>query len=219
MPARRSISRTLEPLRLAFHRAPAAREPDAAPAPPSVPDVDFVAYAEDCILSGRIGMAAERISDLLNAHDRFELVDVLVTPLGALSAIESRSIVVERDEILAVHASGPRGNAARRQRTRQHPIVVSVGPYEIHGYVHATPGADPIASFRRRKPMVALTDARILFTIMGQPQVQAAATVVVNRENVDWVVEGSQAEVLTLDLPTGESGPLTKDFTGELFRA
>ncbi|MEA2519845.1 MAG: hypothetical protein QOF49_1925 [Chloroflexota bacterium] len=205
------------PFRLVFRRSPdVTADPAVPPATTTIHDVEFVGYAEDCMVSGRVALSAERLSDLLNEHERFELVDVLVSPLNGGSPFELREMLIERDEIMLVHAMGPRGNAGRRQRTRQFPIVVKAGPYEIHGYVHATPGSDPIASLRRRKPMVALTDAVIRYSLGSQPQARRVATVIVNRETVDWIVEGEDESVATLDMPVDAGGPLLKDFTGEL---
>lgn len=204
-------------LRLAFSRGSATEvEPVLAPAEARVPEVEFVAYAEDCILSGHLRMPAERLSDLLNDHHEFELIDVLVEDLAGGHGIELRDMVVYRDELLIVHASGPRGNAQRRQRTRQHPIVAKAGPYEVRGYIHVLPGSDPIASLRRRKSMIALTDAVVEYTVGSVPQQRRARVVILNRDCVDWIVEGADEDVPMPDIPAEEGGPLAKDFTGQL---
>jgi len=206
-------------IQLAFGHARAAAEPTASVetfAPAFAPAIEVVAYAEDCILSGHVRLTAERLSDLLNGHVEYEFVDALVADLTGGHAIEMRSTLVHRDELLLVQASGPRGNPERRQRTRQHPIVLKSGPYEVRGYIHVIPGADPIASFRRRKPMVALTNAVIEYSVGGIRQDARAGVLIVNRECVDWVVGGEDEEVPTLDMPVDKSGALLKDFTGDL---
>src|SRR6267142_1072402 len=70
-------------------------EPKVADAP-KVVEIGVIAYAEDCILSGRLPMATERLSDLLNAHDEFEFVNVRVEDLLGNSPIETRDVVVHR---------------------------------------------------------------------------------------------------------------------------
>jgi hypothetical protein len=205
-------------IRLAFGR-PATTDADTPvlpPAAPIVPEIHMIAYAADCVLSGHVRLSAERLSDLLNDNEEFELIDVMVSDLEGSHAVELRNVVVHRDELLLVQASGPRGNAQRRQRTRQHPIVAKTGPYEVRGYIHAIPGSDPIASLRRRKPMVAMTDAVIEYTIGRTRHERRAGVVILNRECLDWVVEGVDEEVASVDIPAGEAGPLLKDFTGEL---
>jgi hypothetical protein len=163
-----------------------------------------------------LSLSAERLSDLLNGQETFELFDVLVEDLTGTDPMEAGEVDVARDEILLVHAGGPRGNPGRRQRTRQHPIVVKIGLYEVRGYVHALPGSDPLASLRRRKPMVALTDAVIEFVVASAPQVRRASVVIVNRDAVDWIVEGHDAEVVMPEMPVDSSGLLLKDFTGDV---
>ena len=197
----------------------------AEPVEPPLPDrapatrlVDFVAYAEDCVLAGTVRMAADRLTDMLNAQEEYLLVDVLVEVLTDERAVEVAEVLVRRDELLLVHAAGPRGDLDRRHRTRSHPVAIQTGPYHIRGYLHAMPGADPVKAIRRREPMVPLTDAWIEFSLDGDRQRRRVGTVVVNRELIDWIVPAVVDEVEMPDLPLGaEKGPLLKDFSGVLF--
>jgi hypothetical protein len=213
---RRLVAELRAPFRLVFRGSRPEDTESDGDKPLRIPEVEFIAYAEDCALSGRIRLAEERLSDLLNEHESFELIDVLVTPLDGSLPIELHDLLIARDELFLVQASGPRGNAARRQRTRQHPVLVKASPYEVHGYLHALPGSDPISSFRRRRPMVALSDAVVRFAVAGQAQERRAGTVIVNRELADWIAESEDEELASLDVPAGEAGPLAKDFTGDL---
>lgn len=180
--------------------------------------VEFVAYGEDCVLSGVVHLASDRLTDMLNDHDEYQLVDVLVESLADKHAVEVKEVLVHRDELLLVHAAGPRGNQDRRQRTRSHPVAIQLGPYHIRGYLHALPGADPVQAIRRRKPMVPLTDAWIEFGSAAGRQRRRVGTVVVNREQIDWIVPAIDDEVEMPDLPlSADKGPLLKDFTGALF--
>lgn len=206
-------------LLLAFRHHDGKDDAVAAPAPAVVvlPEVEFVAYGEDCLLSGRLRLDADRLTDMLNTHDEYQLVDVMVEPLDGNLAMEVREVLVRRDEVLLVHATGPRGNQARRQRTRQHPLAMQVGPYHIRGYLHALPGSDPVSSMRRRKTMVPLTDAWIEYAVGTTRQRRRVSALVVNREQVDWVVPALDDEVEMPDMPLQtEQGPLLKDFTGSI---
>lgn len=206
-------------LRLAMGKTPESPpEPDArSTAPARPPEFEFVAYAEDSLVTGHIRLDAARLSDLLNDHDQFELVGVHVESLGGDRVVEVQDVVVTRDELLVVQALGPRGERERRIRTRQHPLAMQLGPYHVGGYLHALPGVDPIASFRHRKPMVPLTDAWVEFELGGVRQRRRAGTFLVNRQQVDWVVEADEAEVDMPDLPVEPAkGPLVKDFTGDI---
>ena len=192
-------------IRLAFTRG-ATEEPEAdAPVEAKVVEIDVVAYAEDCILSGRLPMAVDRLSDLLNDNDEFELIDVMVSNLVGSEPIESRDVLVHRDELLLVEASGPRGDPGRRNHTRQHPIIARIGPYEVRGLIHALPGTDPIESLRRRRPMIALTDATIEFSIGTTHHRRLAGVVILNRDCVDSITEGFPANAPKSDLAPDRS--------------
>ena len=150
--------------------------------------VEFVAYGEDCILSGRAVLDADRLSDMLNAHDEYLVSGLSVARFDDDAPFElDDEIAVPRDEIYIVHASGPRGDAARRHRTMPQHLAIKMGRYEVRGFFHALPGADPIVAFRRRKAMVPLTDGRIEYTFHGQRRETRVDTVIVNREQIDWV--------------------------------
>jgi hypothetical protein len=189
----------------------------AVVAPPLPPEVEFIAYAEDCLLRGHIRMDAARLSDLLNDHDEYQLDDVQVEAVVGERVIEIKDVVVRRDELLVVHALGPRGERTRRIRTRQHPLAMQVGPYHVRGHLHALPGSDPVASFRRRKPMVPLTDAWIEYEQGGTRERRRVTTLVVNRQQVEWLAEARDDEVEMPDLlPNVPGGPLVKDFTDQV---
>lgn len=191
-------------------------EPLDEATPPPAPQLEFLAYAEDCVLAGWIRLTTERLTDLLNSHDEYELVDVRAEGFDTAEAMEVRSVIVPRSDLSLVQAVGPRGPRDRRLRTRQHPIAVQVGRYQVRGYLHALPGADPILSFQRRGAMVPLTNASIEFSHGGTVQRRSAATVIVNRQRVDWVAQALDREVEYPDMPqsTDAAGPLLKDFTG-----
>jgi hypothetical protein len=203
-------------VRLAFARHPfAVVEPDETPAAPKLLEIELIAYAEDCILSGRLPLAAERLSDLLNDNVEFELVDVMVEDLVGGRPIEVRDTIVRRDELLLVQATSPRGNPGRRRSTQQHPIVAKIGPYKVRGLVHALPGNDPIESLRGRKPMVALTDVVIEYSIGTDHHRRRAEVVIMNRECVDWIVEGHDETAKAVNTAAGGVGQLHMDFRGE----
>ncbi len=191
-------------LRLAFSRSLAV-EAEASPSD----EVDFVAYGEDCILSGRTVLDADRLSDMLNAADEYALVGVTVERLDNGMPLQVDEIVVVRDELCLVHASGPRGDAGRRRHTLPKHVAMKVGPYEVQGYLHGLPGADPIASLRRRKPMIPLTEARIEYVVDGERRTVDVETVILNRERIEWVevVEPDRAMFAVRPKPfeTGES--------------
>jgi hypothetical protein len=173
-----------------------------------------IVYAEDCVLSGLIKTGESRLSDQLNDRVDHLLTEVEITSLADGHRIELPELVIAGDEILAVDATGPRGNPEKRRRTRQHPIVAKVGPYIVRGYFHALPGADPLASFGRRAPFVPFTDAWLEFAIAGQTQRPYSGALLVNRDTADWIDTVADDEVALPEIPVEASeAPLVKDFT------
>ena len=171
-------------MRLGFGQAAAAQAD-----PPAAPDaLEFVAYGEDCILTGRAVLDADRLSDMLNDHDEYAVSGLAVQRFDDPESFElDDEIVIPRDEVILVQASGPRGDSARRHRTMPQYLALKMGPYEVRGYFHALPGADPVVAIRRRKTMVPLTDAKIEYVIHGRRRQVSVDTVIVNRDQIDWV--------------------------------
>lgn len=167
-------------------------EPDIPPlgdaGPPAGRSVEFLAYGEDCVLLGRLRMTGDRLTDQLNAQDEYEVLDLVAERLTDGFASEVPALLIARNELLLVQATGPRGDANRRLRTRAYPIAAQLGPYRVHGQLHARPGVDPEVVIHRRAPMVPLTDAWIERPVGDDRELQRIGTVVLNRDNMDWVM-------------------------------
>ena len=203
--------------------APAAPSAADRPAPeprgvPEGAEVEFAAYAEDCRIFGFLRLDAERLSDALNEHDRLELSDVLVVALDDGHGREEHALTVERDELLAVRAAGPRGNLARRGRTRPYPVTLQTGPYTIHGHLHTLPGGRSHAAAAVRQPMVPLTEAWIEYVAAGETHRARVGTIIVNRPLLDWIRPSRDDEVGLPDLPAETApDPHAKDLTGYIY--
>lgn len=179
-------------------------------------EVEFSAYTADCRLFGFLGLAGERLSDALNEQEELRLNSVLLVALEDNRAIEVRDLVVSRDELIAVRASGPRGNAARRIRTRPSPVAVKAGPYMVRGYVHGPPGGDPLRRFRGGRPMVPMTEAWIEYEAGGSQHRARVGPIIVNTAFVDWVERARETDV-RVDLPVEmRIDPRAKDMTGHV---
>ena len=160
--------------------------------------IEFVAYAADCLLAGLLRLDAGRLSDLLNETDEVELMDAVFHGLADGRVFDVDTVALARADLIAVKAGGPRGSVARRRPTRQHPIAIGAGPYAIHGHVHARPGADPLLDFGRRPTMLPLTDAVIRYEASNGWRSDRAATLIVNRDAVDWIRPASEAQFQAL---------------------
>jgi hypothetical protein len=167
-----------------------------------LPEVDFVAYSTSERLSGRVRLDASRLTDMLNTHVEFVLVEALAERLPDGGSMVVPEILVGRHELVVVHAGGPRGDRARRIPTERHGLVMRSGRYLVAGRIHSSGGQDPLAALRARQPMVPLTDAAILYRSGHDVVREPAATVVVNRDLLDWVREG-ELDSRSWDLPAG----------------
>jgi hypothetical protein len=195
--------------------ASSASDMEAALAPVAGPEIEFAGYAEDCRVFGFLRLTGDRMTDMLNDRPAYALSDAMVVRLDTGAATQVTDLVVERDEILAVRASGPRGDPERRSRRRPFPMTLQTGPYIVHGYVHGIPGGDPIREIRRRPPMVPFTEAWIEYVSGGQHHRARVGTIIVNRESWDWIRQSRDEEVRLPDLPAEtKPDPLAKDMTG-----
>ena len=187
-------------LRLAIERGD--ETPSAKPVPPLASDpgpyVDFVAYAEDCTLSGQIRLGNGRLTDLLNGSVEWQLVDVMAESFDGAELVEIKEVAVARDEIIVVHAAGPRGSQEWRHRTNLHPVAVQAGRLRIRGFLLARPGLDPLVVIARSRPMLPLTDASIEYEHHGLRERRRVGTILVNRDRIDVIDRIGDHEV---DLP------------------
>ena len=122
---------------------------------------------------------------------------------GRRASVPLDSLSVERTDLLAVVATGPRGNEKQRVALETNRLQVSIGPYLILGRIHAAPGTDAVSSVLKREPMVPLTNATIAYEVAGAIVTRDIQTIIVNRMLVEWI---SQTDGGSLGLP-GCPGP------------
>ncbi len=203
-----------------FQVSAAGRDPasDAVRADP-LPIVELTVYAGNSVAFGRIALTADRVTDLLNDGTEFEFADTYLQSLDDSHGVLLRTIVVAREEIFAVAVAGPRGDPARRTRTRPIPVELRLGRYDVSGNIHVVPGTDPIIGFRRRRVMVPLTEATIAFDAPGGRTVSRFGTVVVNRDLTDWIAPATRSDIRPPEMvPELAGSGLAKDFTRQLAR-
>jgi hypothetical protein len=183
-------------LRVAFSADDQASDVPTTMAAEATGIVDFVAYGNDCVLSGRTTLDGDRLSDMLNDNDEYALMGVTVERFDGGPPIAVDDVVVAREELWLVHAGPPRGVVGRRMRTAPQHVAIQMGPYQVRGFIHGRPGADAVAGMTRRKPMIPLTKARIAYTMLDDEREVRVETLIVNRERIDWVqvVEPDRSE-------------------------
>jgi hypothetical protein len=163
--------------------------------------VDFFGFAADCTISGKVTMFGERLTDFLNGQERFRVHHVECQSLedGHPAAVDS--ISVERNDLLAVIGTGPRGSSKQRVSLAMSRLQVSVGPYLILGQLHVKPGADAVASVLRRDQMIPFTNATIAYEVAGSIVARDVSTIIVNRLLVDWISATTESASLFPDVP------------------
>jgi len=167
-------------------------EPDSVA---DVPLVRFAAYSQHHRVFGWVRLRADRLTDLLNDHAELLLSGVEIESLEDGATRSADEVLVRCSELVAVHASGPRGDESLRHRTRTHPIAVQAGNFLIGGHLHAAPGTDPLASVRDRPPMVPLTDAWIEYWSGDVRKKHAIGTIIVNRNLADAISSVSDEDL------------------------
>ncbi len=144
--------------------------------------IDFVGFADDCRVEGKIDLDDGRLADLLNSRPSIVVHDVkLVSTLDGHTQ-EFEELEIKRDELDIVVASGPRGDPKRRLATKPNGVTVKLGPYSAEGFLHAPPTANPVRGFGHRPTMVAITDAVVEYQFCSEPVSEWFRTVLVNRE-------------------------------------
>lgn len=143
--------------------------------------IELDAYAADCRLFGLVDLGDGRLTEFLNATPELCIRDARLESLADGHVMETPELTVARDELCAVVASGPRGDAARRLRTHATRVVVDLGPYQIAGLVHGTPASDPLGAALRRAAWVPLTDVTVTYHRGPDSVSDDVATLLVNR--------------------------------------
>lgn len=146
--------------------------------------VPLTAYAEDCTLTGELALDADRLSDFLASTVEFQVGNVTIRALDDGRVVEAASAAILRDDLCAVLASEPRGRADLRIWTRQYPVMARVGPYQVRGYLHAPPTIDPLKMTSRR-PILALTSARIVYAEAGAQIELESEAVLLNSARIE----------------------------------
>jgi hypothetical protein len=148
---------------------------------------DLTIYAADSILTARLLIAQDRVSEFLATSSPIDLRHVRITSLDDGRRMELDALEVDRREVLMAVADNVRGKASRRVATVQRPALAQVGPYRIAGRVHGPPSTDPI-ELARRRPWIAITNAIVWFAAKGSAMTVHHGAVLVNLSHLGSLV-------------------------------
>jgi hypothetical protein len=171
--------------------------------------VDFVAFAEDCRVEGKVDLGDLRLADLLNRQETITVRDCVVTSTADGHAQSFDELEIGRDELDIVVVSGPRGDPSRRLATRPAGVAMQLGPYSAAGYMHGPATSNPVRGFYNRPIMVALTDAILEYQFCREPVEERFSTVLINRRLAEslHLLEGYLTAPEMLE-PSEEAAPI-----------
>jgi hypothetical protein len=186
--------------------------------------IDFLAFTADRRISGRIMLADDRLSDMLNAVARIVIRDAQVEELTDDRSPRTADVTIAVGEMLAVVGSGPRGSEGLRRRWLKRHASVGLGRFVVEGdlgYPNDTTlpeSGDPAVVLANRDLLVPLTDATITYDRTGAVASETFETVLINRGRATWI--DVAPAVFLDDTPDDDDGPgrtrYVKDFTNSV---
>ena len=160
------------------------------------PLIRFVAYGADHRVFGWVRLEADRLTDLLNDCEELHLEDVEIAGHDEATTRSADEFVINRRELIAVHASGPTGDETLRLPTRLCPIALQSGDYLIGGHLHVVADEEPMASLQQRAAMIPLTQAWIEYWSGDERRHRSTGTIIVNRDAADWIRPVTERELV-----------------------
>jgi hypothetical protein len=155
--------------------------------------IEFAGFTADHRITGRLPLADDRLSDMLNSVAR-------VVIRGAVSENIDSGIRHEGDvmipcgDLWIVAATGRRGIEAQRRRTATRRLQAGLGRFVVEGNLHVPIDAGRPAPrtsvddlLAGRDLLVPLTEATLTFDRAGRSTPEAHDTLLVNRSRIDWI--------------------------------
>jgi hypothetical protein len=155
--------------------------------------IDFFAFTADRRISGRIMLADDRLSDMLNAVTRLVVRDATVDELADDRAPRLADVTIAIGEMLVVVGTGPRGNERLRKKWLKRRATVGLGRFVVEGDLghpgeEALPESeDPAVVLANRDLLVPMTDATITYDRLGSVVEERYETVLINRARATWI--------------------------------
>ena len=174
--------------------------------------IDFIAFTSDRRLSGRIMLADDRLSDMLNAVPRLVVRDAQVDELNDDRTPRLADVTIAVGEMLVVVGSGPRGNEQLRKKWLKRRVSIGIGRFVVEGdlgYPTEEPlpeSSDPTVVLENRDLLVPLTEAKVTYDRLGSLVTETFETVLVNRSRASWI---DIAQEVFVDEP--DAGPDVAD--------
>ena len=155
--------------------------------------IEFAGFTADYRITGRLPLADDRLSDMLNSVARV-VIRGAVTEAMDNGYTESGDVLVDCGDLCVVAASGRRGIESRRRRTSTRRIQAGLGRYVVEGDLHlpvAVGRPAPTGTVEElmsgRDLLVPLTNATLTFDRAGRSTAENPETLLVNRSRIEWL--------------------------------
>ena len=195
--------------------------------PAAIMPVDLIAFTADRRISATIPLADDRLSDMLNSVPRIVMRNATIQDLVADAVPRNADVTLAVGSIVAVVATGRRGNETRRHRTDLRLARVGLVRFVVAGSLHVPAGSvDPLASndpavvLAGRDVLVPLTDASIAYDLGRRPTTETHETILINRTHATWIdlddaaaIDADANELLD-EREKSYHAAMIKDFTG-----
>jgi hypothetical protein len=143
--------------------------------------IDLLAFDDGCgAIRGHVDLVGERMADLLARSGAIRLIDVELHDLRSRAVQAEDAHTIDPNRLSIVVGTGPRGSLGRRVETASRPVSLTIGPFTVHGFLHAPFPADPIAQVFDRT-WIPLTDAVLEYQGRGRMCRERFDTLLVNR--------------------------------------
>jgi hypothetical protein len=119
----------------------------------------LVAYAEDCVVRGRVELGDGRLSDAVNELDLITFHEASLEALDDGRIVRMGELEIERRDLHVIEVRGRRGDPSRRLRTVEERVILEIGPYVVTGNLHRPPHTQPLAALSRWTRFLPVTDA------------------------------------------------------------
>lgn len=155
--------------------------------------IDFLAYTMfDQVVHARIEFDGERLVDLLASTTAVAGADIRARSLSSSQVARQASGIISLADTAIVVATGPRGSDLKRIRTIVAPVTVYIGPFVVHGYLHAPDHEghiyeNPVAVAKGRS-WFPMTEAVLEYAFRRQAVRERRDAVLVNQAQAKAVV-------------------------------
>ena len=182
-------------------------------------EIRFKAYAGDCLVEGFLDLAmGVRMTERLNEATVVSIRRAVLRALDDGRVVAAGDIELGVDELLIVEPPAADAPGAHRIHTRSVPVEMHVGPYKLAGRLHGPPTGDPVLALSRRRTMIPVTAASVIYSMAGEEVTVERDVVIVNRDYMHAIQRPTYERGRIDELGLAPVDPRARDLTDELYQ-